>query len=169
MSSPHCMRIISFICASSRLIGFGACLLGAAVCFSVAFITAPLIPIRPAKFALALRSVQILPIFAPLNHLLMPPSFQPGQCPSDVWVRRMRSEYKFQSLTNLVFRSFAVLVGPINHLKHLVSKERLPFSAAYIVTLALTIYFSVSVSNLVPISTWQQLRWRPRSNRIWGP
>jgi len=50
--SPHCMKIIS---PSSRLIGFGACLLGAAVCFFVAFATAPLIPIRPAKFALALR------------------------------------------------------------------------------------------------------------------
>jgi hypothetical protein len=47
--------------ACSRLIGFGACLLGAAVCFFVAFLTAPLIPIRPAKFALALRSVHILP------------------------------------------------------------------------------------------------------------
>ena len=50
--SPHCMKIIF---PSSRLIGFGACLLGAAVCFFVAFATAPLIPIRPAKFALALR------------------------------------------------------------------------------------------------------------------
>ena len=47
--SPHCIHL------SSRLIGFGACLLGAAVCFFVAFATAPLIPIRPAKFALALR------------------------------------------------------------------------------------------------------------------
>lgn len=47
------------------------------------------------------------------------------------------------------FRSFAVLVGPITHLKHLLSKERLPFSAAYITSLALTIYFSVSVSCLL--------------------
>jgi len=89
-----------------RLIGFGACLLGAAVCFFVAFATAPLIPIRPAKFALALSLGSILVMFG-----------------------------------------FAVLVGPITHLKHLLSKERLPFSAAYIASLALTIYFSVSVKS----------------------
>jgi hypothetical protein len=58
---PPCIRLISLICDCYRLIGFGACLLGAAVCFFVAFLTAPLIPIRPAKFALALRSVLILP------------------------------------------------------------------------------------------------------------
>jgi len=89
-----------------RLIGFGACLLGAAVCFFVAFATAPLIPIRPAKFALALSLGSVLVMFG-----------------------------------------FAVLVGPITHLKHLLSKERLPFSAAYIASLALTIYFSISAKS----------------------
>ncbi|KAF9784710.1 SFT2-domain-containing protein [Thelephora terrestris] len=89
-----------------RLIGFGACLLGGAVCFFVAFLTAPLIPIRPAKFALALSLGSVLVMFG-----------------------------------------FAVLVGPITHLKHLLSKERLPFSAAYITSLALTIYFSVSAKS----------------------
>jgi hypothetical protein len=41
----------------SRLLGFGGCLLGAAVCFFVAFLTLPLLAIRPAKFALAFRHV----------------------------------------------------------------------------------------------------------------
>lgn len=50
-----------------------------------------------------------------------------------------------------------MLSGPINHLKHLVSKERLPFSAAYIGTLVLTLYFSIVVRPhtsvlLLPIS-----------------
>lgn len=89
-----------------RLLGFGACLIGAAVCFFVAFLTAPLIPIRPAKFALALSLGSVLVMFG-----------------------------------------FSVLVGPITHLKHLLSKERLPFSAAYITSLALTIYFSISVKS----------------------
>jgi hypothetical protein len=40
-----------------RLLGFGACLLGAAVCFFVAFLTLPLIALNPAKFALAFRYV----------------------------------------------------------------------------------------------------------------
>lgn len=41
---------------------------------------------------------------------------------------------------------FAVLSGPINHLKHLASPERLPFSVAYVGSLVATIYFSVGVS-----------------------
>ena len=40
-----------------RLLGFGACLLGAAVCFFISFFTLPLLAIKPAKFALAFRSV----------------------------------------------------------------------------------------------------------------
>lgn len=43
-------------------------------------------------------------------------------------------------------RRFSVLIGPINHIKHLVSKERLPFSAAYLASLGLTLYFSLGVS-----------------------
>ena len=54
-----------------------------------------------------------------------------------------------QTLAPYLFSSFAVLVGPITHLKHLLSKERLPFSTAYITSLALTIYFSVSVSSFL--------------------
>ena len=42
-------------CSIFRLLGFGACLLGAAACFFVAFLTLPLLAIRPAKFALAFR------------------------------------------------------------------------------------------------------------------
>ncbi|ETW79735.1 hypothetical protein HETIRDRAFT_48628 [Heterobasidion irregulare TC 32-1] len=43
----------------------------------------------------------------------------------------------------LVMFGFSVLIGPINHLKHLVSKERLPFSLAYLSSLGLTLYFSL--------------------------
>lgn len=43
---------------------------------------------------------------------------------------------------------FAVLIGPVNHIKHLMSKERLPFSAAYLGSLGLTIYFAVGVRNI---------------------
>ncbi|KAF9491119.1 SFT2-domain-containing protein [Pleurotus eryngii] len=85
-----------------RLLGFGACLLGGAACFFVAFITLPLLALRPAKFALAF------------------------------------------SLGSLLFMlGFSVLVGPINHIKHLISKERLPFTAVYFGSLGLTLYFSL--------------------------
>ena len=42
--------------------------------------------------------------------------------------------------------SFSMLWGPTNHLKHLTSMDRLPFSITYIVTLLGTIYYSVWVS-----------------------
>lgn len=42
--------------------------------------------------------------------------------------------------------SFSVLIGPINHLKHLFSKDRLPFSVVYFSSLGLTLYFSLGVS-----------------------
>ncbi|KAI0920490.1 hypothetical protein AcW1_002213 [Taiwanofungus camphoratus] len=85
-----------------RLLGFGGCLLGAAVCFFVAFMTLPLLAVKPSKFALSISLGSLLVMFG-----------------------------------------FAVLVGPINHIKHLVSKERLPFSFVYIGSLALTLYFSL--------------------------
>ncbi|KAI0776837.1 SFT2-domain-containing protein [Trametes elegans] len=91
-----------------RLLGFGACLIGAAVCFFVAFITLPWIALRPAKFALAFSLGSLLVMFG-----------------------------------------FAVLIGPINHIKHLLSKERLPFSVAYLASLGLTLYFSLGAHSYV--------------------
>lgn len=43
----------------------------------------------------------------------------------------------------LVMLGFMILIGPMNQIKHLISPERLPFSAAYIGSLVLTIYFSM--------------------------
>lgn len=50
-----------------RLLGFGACLIGAAVCFTVSFITLPFLALRPAKFALSFRFVAILGIVIASN------------------------------------------------------------------------------------------------------
>ena len=80
-----------------------------------------------------------------LPRVLILSSFQLGQPLGDVWVRRTLTPRT--RLTEHTSLSFAVLMGPIAHIKHLLSRERLPFSAAYITSLALTIYFSVSVSN----------------------
>ena len=52
--SPSSFHLIN---CGRRLLGFLACLAGAAVCFGVAFITLPLLAIRPAKFALSFRHV----------------------------------------------------------------------------------------------------------------
>ncbi|KAK0236818.1 ER-to-golgi vesicle protein transport Sft2 [Armillaria nabsnona] len=87
-----------------RLLGFGACLIGAAVCFFIAFLTI----LRPTKFAL---------------------SFSLGSL--------------------LVMFGFSVLIGPINHIKHLVSKERLPFTVVYFGSLGATLYFSLGLHSFL--------------------
>jgi len=89
-----------------RLLGFVACLVGAAICFAVAFITLPLIAFKPAKFAL---------------------SFSLGSM--------------------LVMFGFSLLIGPVNHIKHLVSTERLPFSIVYFASLGLTLYFALGAKS----------------------
>ncbi|KAJ7938138.1 ER-to-golgi vesicle protein transport Sft2 [Mycena leptocephala] len=91
-----------------RLLGFGGCLIGAAVCFFVAFLTLPFIALRPRKFAL---------------------SFTLGSM--------------------LVMFGFSVLVGPINHLKHLITAERLPFTAIYFSSLGLTLYFALGLHSYI--------------------
>ncbi|ESK89925.1 golgi traffic protein [Moniliophthora roreri MCA 2997] len=91
-----------------RLLGFGACLVGAAVCFFVAFLTMMRYVTNPSKFALA---------------------------------------FSLGSL--LVMLGFSVLIGPINHLKHLVSKERLPFTFIYFLSLGLTLYFSLGLHSFL--------------------
>ncbi|KZV59618.1 SFT2-domain-containing protein [Peniophora sp. CONT] len=105
-----------------RLLGFLGCLVSAAVCFTVAFFTLPLLALRPAKFALALSLGSLLVMFG-----------------------------------------FAVLIGPVNHIKHLCQRERLPFSAAYVGSLPLTLYFAFGphsyIGSLVG-AVIQSLVWR---------
>ncbi|KAG2127911.1 Got1/Sft2-like family-domain-containing protein [Suillus bovinus] len=88
-----------------RLLGFGACLLGVAVRFFVAFMTLPFLAINPAKFALAFSLGSLLVMFG-----------------------------------------FSVLIGPLNHVKYLISKERVPFTLVYFSSLGLPLYFSISAS-----------------------
>ena len=47
------------------------------------------------------------------------------------------------------FKRFSVLIGPINHIKHLFSRERLPFTAAYFGSLGATLYFAVGVKSYI--------------------
>jgi hypothetical protein len=55
------------------------------------------------------------------------------------------------SLGSLLFMfGFTILSGPVAHLKHIMSKERLPFSVAYFSSLGLTIYFSLGPKWLLP-------------------
>ncbi|CAF1147125.1 unnamed protein product [Adineta steineri] len=57
--------------------------------------------------------------------------------------RKFALLFSFGSLFFL--SSFSMLWGPMNHLKHLLNIDRLPFSVSYLVTLIGTIYYSVWV------------------------
>ncbi|RUS16939.1 hypothetical protein BC938DRAFT_476417 [Jimgerdemannia flammicorona] len=41
----------------------------------------------------------------------------------------------------------SLLRGPVAHIKHMISRDRLPFTAAYLGSLILTMYFSIGVSD----------------------
>lgn len=45
--------------------------------------------------------------------------------------------------------SFSLLWGPMNHLRHLFSKERLPFTTIYLSTLFATLYFAMGLQSTV--------------------
>lgn len=90
-----------------RFLGFLLCVAGALVCFLIAFLTLPLLALKPRKFAVAF------------------------------------------SMGSLLFMlGFAILSGPLAHLKHILGKERLPFTAAYFGSLGLTLYFALGVGSV---------------------
>ncbi|KAI2798802.1 hypothetical protein BLOT_010783 [Blomia tropicalis] len=45
--------------------------------------------------------------------------------------------------------SFAILLGPVNHLKNQFSRDRLPFTLAYFGSLIATLYFAMSVQSVI--------------------
>lgn len=45
--------------------------------------------------------------------------------------------------------AFALLLGPVSHLKHQFSRERLPFTSAYFGSLIATLYFALEVQSIV--------------------
>jgi len=55
--------------------------------------------------------------------------------------------------------SFSFLYGPYNHLVHLFSKERLPFTVVYFITLSATLYFAMGLQSaiLTPIAAVLQV------------
>jgi hypothetical protein len=59
--------------------------------------------------------------------------------------RWLISRWSFGSV--LFLASWAVLMGPMVYLRHLLSGPRLPFTAAYFGSIGLTLFFSVGVSS----------------------
>lgn len=50
----------------------------------------------------------------------------------------------------LFLASWAVLMGPIIYVKHLISEPRLPFTAAYFGSIGMTLFSAIGVSALLP-------------------
>ncbi|CAI2177498.1 1154_t:CDS:2 [Funneliformis geosporum] len=75
------------------------------LCLLIAFLTLPILALKPRKFAVV---------------------------------------YTMGSL--LIISSFALLHGPLTHLKHILSRERLPFTVAYLGSLIATLYFVIVVT-----------------------
>ncbi|CAK1356162.1 hypothetical protein CKM354_000415400 [Cercospora kikuchii] len=49
----------------------------------------------------------------------------------------------------LFLGSWAVMMGPVVYVRHLVSQERLPFTATYFGSIALTLYFAVGLRSTI--------------------
>ncbi|RIA79905.1 Got1/Sft2-like family-domain-containing protein [Glomus cerebriforme] len=47
----------------------------------------------------------------------------------------------------LILTSFALLHGPLAHIKHILSRERLPFTVAYLGSMIATLYFAIGLRN----------------------
>ena len=64
-----------------------------------------------------------------------------------IFVRvRARASTRWSSGSALFLASWAVLMGPVPYARHLTSGPRLPFTAPYFTSIALTLYFAVGVS-----------------------
>ncbi|KAJ2905106.1 hypothetical protein MKZ38_006352 [Zalerion maritima] len=87
-----------------RMLVFGACNLGAFVCFGLCFILFPVLSLKPSKFV-------------------------------TLW-----------SLGSILFlASFAAVMGPMAYFRHLLSGPRLPFTAAYLGSIALCFYSALGL------------------------
>ncbi|ORX97736.1 SFT2-domain-containing protein [Basidiobolus meristosporus CBS 931.73] len=58
-------------------------------------------------------------------------------------VRPQKFALAFTMGSILMMTSFALLKGPVSHFRHIISKERLPFTLTYGSSLLLTLYFAV--------------------------
>ncbi|OLN92880.1 Protein transport protein SFT2 [Colletotrichum chlorophyti] len=103
-----------------RLLVFGACNLGALACFVICFALFPVLSLRPRKFVIL--------------YALIADAFI-----SQRW-----------TLGSLLFlASFAAVMGPMAYARHLISGPRLPFTAAYFGSLALSMYFSLGLHSTI--------------------
>ncbi len=97
------------------------CLCMGLLCMGLATLYIPVIVIKARKFA----------IFFTFGSLF--------------FLSRYFNDFDYELICSVLFFSFSMLWGPMNHFKHLTNIDRLPFLITYIVTLIGTIYYSTWV------------------------
>ncbi|CAG8541809.1 12076_t:CDS:2 [Dentiscutata heterogama] len=102
-----------------RLAGFGILFASGALCFLIAFVSLPLLAIKPRKFAVTYTMGSLLILS------------------------------RFTTFEVLQVYDFALLYGPFAHLRHMISRERLPFTVAYIGSMAATLYFAIGLRSTI--------------------
>ena len=70
------------------------------------------------------------------------------------YVANPRHSLRWTLGSTLFMASFAAVMGPLTYFQHLVSGPRLPFTAAYFGSIALTLYFSIGVSVAMSLSSF---------------
>ncbi|GAM39123.1 Golgi traffic protein [Talaromyces pinophilus] len=94
-------------------------------------------PVRTDANTPILSRLRSLNPFGSGEGYLRLPTQEPG-APLPAPSRREEEESFFAS-------SWAVLMGPITYIRHLLSGPRLPFTAAYFGSIALTLYFAIGL------------------------
>lgn len=70
--------------------------------------------------------------------------------PTGIFLLRPRKFVVLWTMGSVLFlASWAVMMGPITYVQHLLSGPRLPFTGAYFASIALTIYFSVGLHSTI--------------------
>ncbi|CCX30085.1 Similar to Protein transport protein SFT2; acc. no. P38166 [Pyronema omphalodes CBS 100304] len=109
-----------------RMLAFTICNLGAAACFVICFFLFPVLSLRPRKFAVLSNKHIYKDRFANLIFVCI--SWTVGSL--------------------LFLSSWAILQGPMNYTKHLLSTPRLPFTAAYFGSIVVTLVCSLKAMRL---------------------
>lgn len=112
------------------------------MCFFLSFfIGLPLLAVKPRKFAVRSRSFTLRRVI----QLIRVPRFHSlwAACVPNVQLSHNRV---LRMMQILFMAGFALLQGPVAHLKHILTAERIPFTIAYFGSLALTLFFALVVS-----------------------
>ncbi|CBX92302.1 hypothetical protein LEMA_P050080.1 [Plenodomus lingam JN3] len=138
-----------------RLLVFGGLLLAALAMFatSIGIMFTPIFLVRPRKFAILFlhRRSTAVPAGDELESVT---SLATARSPPDPLLERSCG-FKARraagwSMGSLLFLgAWGVLMGPMQYLQHLISGPRLPFTAAYFGSIAMTLYFSLGLHSTI--------------------